>query len=118
LRGTFADQVIAQCQRNAGSFTGARPASAVVHLVGSHMENRQPVLRARISIQVEDPDGAQTVNNQFWDLQLGAQVTVGQPNCPNCGAPVGKGELICGHCRADVRNVVEVPLVVTRLELY
>ena len=41
-----------------------------------------------------------------------------QGRCPNCGAPIARGELVCEHCRADVRSVVTVPLVVSRLELY
>jgi hypothetical protein len=118
LRGTFTDPVIAQCQRNAGSFADEQPISAVVDLVGAHMADGHPVLRARLSIQVQDADGSRSATNQFWDLQLGAQVTVGQSQCPNCGAPIATGELICGHCRADVRSVVEAPLVVSRLELY
>jgi ribosomal protein S27AE len=118
LRGTFADQVIAQCQRNAGCLMGARPTSAVVHLVGPHLEDGHPVLRAHISVQVEDPNGSQSVSSQFWDVQLEAQVTVEQASCPNCGAPLGKGELICGHCGTDVRTVSEVPLLVSRVELY
>jgi len=118
LRGTFADSVIAQCQRNPGSFLGAHPTSVVVHLVGAHMADTHPVLRAHLAIQVHGADGVESLNRQFWDLQLGAQVTVGQPTCPNCGAPIGKGELICGHCRIDVRSVVNMQIVVSRLELY
>jgi hypothetical protein len=118
LRGTFTDLVIAQCQRNAGDLLGGKPISAAAHLVGAHMVDGHPVLRARVSVEVQNADGSRRVNNQFWDLQLGAQVTVGQANCPTCGAPIVKGELICGHCRTDVRSVVGVPLVVSRLELY
>ena len=58
------------------------------------------------------------MNGQVWDLQLGTQVTIGQPQCPNCGAPLARGELICGHCHADVRSIVEAPIAVSRLELY
>jgi hypothetical protein len=118
LRGTFTDPVIAQCQRNAGCLLGEQPISAVAHLVGVHKVDGHPALRAHLSMQVQDADGNPSVNSQFWDLQLGAQVTVGQSQCPNCGAPIAKGELICGHCRTDVRSVVEAPLVVSRLELY
>jgi hypothetical protein len=118
LRGTFTDPMIAQCQRNAGCLLSMRPTSAVVHLVGAHMAGGHPALRAHLSIQVQGVDGNQCVNSQFWDLQLGAQVTVGQSQCPNCGAPIATGELICEHCRTDVRSVVESPLVVSRLELY
>ncbi len=118
LRGTFTDPVIAQCQRNAGSFLGAEPVSAVVHLVGARVADGHPRLRVHLAIQVQGPGGGHSVNNQFWDLELGAEVTVGQPACPNCGAPIGRGELICSHCRTDVRSVVQVPLVVSRLELY
>ncbi len=118
LRGTFADPVIAQCERNAGCLQGEKPISATIHLVGSHMVNGHPALRARLSAQVQGIDGDQSINRQFWDLQLGAQVTVGQLQCPNCGAPIAKGALICEHCRTDVRSVVETPLAVIRLELY
>jgi hypothetical protein len=118
LRGTFADTVVAQCQRNAGCLEGEHPTSAVVHLVGAHMVDGHCLLRAHLVIQVQGADGDQGTARQFWDLQLGAQVTVGQPNCPNCGAPIATGTLICEHCQTDVRSVVEVPLVVSRIELY
>lgn len=118
LRGTFTDQIIAQCQRNTGELEGATPESVTVHLVGAPMVEGHPALRAHLAIQVQGADGNRSVSSQFWDLQLGAQTTVGQPSCPNCGAPIATGHLICEHCGADVRSVVEVPLVVSRLELY
>jgi uncharacterized Zn finger protein (UPF0148 family) len=76
------------------------------------------VLRVHLAIVAEYDQGARRVVSQFWDLQLGAQATVAQPSCPNCGAPLAQGELICAHCGTDVRSVVEVPLLVSRLELY
>lgn len=78
LRGTFADAVIAQSQRNTGCLEGGHPTSAVVHLVGAHTVDGHCLLRAHLIIQVQDADGSQRVARQFWDLQLGAQVTVGQ----------------------------------------
>jgi len=118
LRGTFSDPVVAQCTRNAGALMGALPTAIVVHLAGSRLMDGHPVVRAHLSIQADDPRGNPTTCRQFWDLQFGGQVTVSQPSCPNCGAPVGKGELICGHCHADVRSAVDVPIVVSRLDLY
>jgi hypothetical protein len=118
LRGTFADPVVAQYARNLGQYTGAPPTSVVVHLVGSRVVEGHPVVRAHLVIEVQRPNGERATDGQFWDLQLGGQLTVGQPDCPNCGAPVGDGELICGHCHTDVRSVVDVPIVVSRLELY
>ncbi len=118
LRGTFADRVIAQRQINAGCLQGARPTSAVIDLVGVHMADGDPQLRVRVLIQVQGLDASASVTSQFWDLALGAEVTVGQASCPNCGAPIDQGELICEHCGADVRSVVKAPLVVSRLELY
>ena len=118
LRGTFTDPVIAQCQRNVGCLVADRPVSAVVDLVGAPRINGHTALRAHVAVQVRNADVSRTVNSQVWDLQLEAQVTVGQSTCPSCGAPLGKGELICGHCGTDVRSVTKVPLVVSRLELY
>jgi hypothetical protein len=118
LRGTFSAPVVAQCQRNAGCLLAGRPTSAVVHLVGGRADGGEAVLRAHVSIQGQAADGTQTLDRQFWDLRLGAQVTVAQPACPNCGAPIPGGELICGHCGTDVRSVVAVPMVVSRLDLY
>jgi ribosomal protein S27AE len=118
LRGTFSDPVVAQCTRNAGTLAGALPTAVAVHLAGSRVVDGHPVVRAHLSIQANDPHGNPTTCRQFWDLQFGGQVTVSQPSCPNCGAPVGEGELICGHCHADVRSVVDVPIVVSRLDLY
>jgi hypothetical protein len=118
LRGTFVDTLIAQCQRNAGNFMGAEPISAVVSLVGTRMEDGHAVLRAHLAVKVKTPGGRETVNNQFWDLQLGAEATVGQTTCPNCGGPIAPGQLVCEHCGTDVRSVVDVPLIVSGLELY
>jgi hypothetical protein len=118
LRGTFSDPVVAQCARNAGQCMGAKPTSVTVHLVGSRVDDGHPVVRAHLVIAVGRPDGSAGGIGQFWDLQLGGQVTVGQPECPNCGAPIAAGELICSHCHTDVRSVVDVPIVVSRIELY
>lgn len=118
LRGTFADPIVAQCALNIGNLMGARPASVIVHLVGSRAVGGHPVVRVHLSIQHEEGGGGRGTDTQFWDLQLGAQVTVGQPNCPKCGAPMASGELVCSHCHTDVRDVVDVPIVVSRLELY
>jgi ribosomal protein S27AE len=118
LRGTFTDPLIAQCALNLGQLMGRQPLSVAAHLVGSRVVDGNPVVRAHLSIQSHGPDGATSSQNQFWDLQFGGQVTVGNPSCPNCGAPIGQGELICGHCHTDVRSVVDVPIVVSRLDLY
>jgi len=118
LRGTFSDSVIAQCMRNSGGLMDAQPTTAAVRLVGSRVVDGHPVVRTHLSIQTHAGGGTPTTQNQFWDLQFGGQVTVGQPNCPNCGAPIGTGELICGHCHTDVRSVIDVPIVVSRLDLY
>lgn len=118
LRGTFSDPMVAQCTRNAGTLMGALPKAVVIHLAGSRVVDDHQVVRAHLSIKATEPEGKPTSSQQFWDLQFGGQVTVSQPSCPNCGAPVGRGELICGHCHTDVRSVVDVPIVVTRLDLY
>jgi hypothetical protein len=118
LRGTFSDSVVAECQRNVGNFMGEQPASVVVHLAGARMEAEHPVLRVHLSVSVKNAEGSEVLNSQFWDLQLGGEVTVGQPTCPNCGGPIPQGQLICAHCGTDVRSVVHVPLVVTKIEAY
>jgi hypothetical protein len=118
LRGTFADGVIAQRQRNAGCLQAAQPVAVRAHLIGAHTDTGHPTLRMKLAVHLLDRDGQETVMQQFWDLQLGAQATVGRPTCPNCGAPVAPGQLICEYCQADLRNVTDVPLLVSRLELY
>jgi ribosomal protein S27AE len=118
LRGTFADPVLAQCQRNHAALLTGTPDTVLVHLVGARIVSDQPVVRVHIVIHGADSTGTPTADRQFWDIQLGGDVTVGQQTCPNCGAPVEPGELVCDHCRSDVRTTVEVPLLVTRLELY
>jgi hypothetical protein len=118
LRGTFADPVIAQCQRNAGCFNGAQPTSIGAHLLGSHLVDGHPVLRVRLSVALQAAADNRQAETQFWDLQLGGELTVGQSTCPNCGGPIAQGGLVCSHCGTDVRGVVSVPIVVVKLELY
>ncbi len=118
LRGTFAAPVVAQCQRNADGLLSSEPVSAIVHLVGGHADGAGAVLRTHVSIEGQRADGTRSFDRQFWDLRLGAEVTVAQSACPNCGATIAGGELICGHCGTDVRSVVHAPIVVSRLSLY
>ncbi len=118
LRGTFTDAVIAQRAQNAGGLEGARPLEVTLRLVGVHAEQGHAVLRVHLAIRVEDTAGTEHPRSEFWDLQLGGQAVVGASCCPNCGAPVAAGHLICSHCQSDVRGTVAVPLVVSRVELY
>jgi hypothetical protein len=118
LRGAFADPVIAQCERNAGCLRGAEPSAVQIELVGAPLVDDHPLLRVHLSIDIREGDGEEGVMRQFWDLQPGAQATVGKPMCPNCGAPITTGALICGHCGTDVRGMVCVPLLVSRMEIY
>jgi hypothetical protein len=118
LRGTFAAPVVGQCQANRNGLMSGRPRSVVVHLAAGRVVEGHGVVRVHLEIHGERPDGHASLDRQFWDLQVGAQVIVAQPACPTCGAPIAVGELICGHCRTDVRSVVEVPAAVCRLELY
>jgi len=118
LRGTFPDPVIAQVERNFGSFFGERPVSGTVHLVGSPAGPVPPALRIHLQLLVKSAQGDDGVNSQFWDLAVGSQVTVGDATCPNCGAPLAVGQLICDHCHTDARSIVSVPLAVSRLVLY
>lgn len=118
LRGTFSDSVVAQVSHNPHSLLGARPTAASIEWVGARMAGEHPVVRAHVSIEVELPGGAGSVQRQFWDLQLGGQVTVAPPACPTCGAPLAAGEVVCNHCGTDVRESARPDVVVTRLELY
>jgi ribosomal protein S27AE len=118
LRGTFADPVVAQCQRGGVQLLAGSPDTTLVHLVGGRVVAGRAVLRVHLVMHGAGAEGLPTVDRQFWDIQVGGDVTMGQRVCPNCGAPVDPGELVCGHCRTDVRVTVQVPLVVTRLELY
>jgi zinc-ribbon domain len=118
LRGTFAAPVVAQCQANADGLLSGRPGSVVVHLAAGRVVDAHGVLRVHLEVHGQRVDGSPSVDRQFWDLQLGGQVTVAQSACPNCGAPVAGGELVCSHCGTDVRSVTDVPAVVSRLELY
>jgi hypothetical protein len=118
LRGTFADPVIAQCQRNAGCLRSAVAESATFDLIGAPVVSGHPALRAHLTVAVRNADGNAAAQRQSWDLEPNGSATVGQATCPNCGAPIPDGALICGHCHSDVRHVVSAALIVSRLELY
>jgi len=118
LRGTFTDQVMTQRRGLPGSLDGDTPVSVTLHLVGAPLREGKPVIRAHLVIATRSADGGSGANSQFWDFTIDTQVVVGQATCPNCGAPVPEGRLICDHCHTDVRQVVSAPLVVSRLELY
>ena len=118
LRGTFSDQILVQRRNQAGSFNGDTPVSATVHLVGSPTHDGQSAIRAHVMVATTSTDGGSAATGMFWDLTVDTTVVVGQSSCPNCGAPLAAGCLVCEHCHADVRQVISAPLVVSRLELY
>jgi hypothetical protein len=118
LRDAFAPQVIVQRQRLSGSLNGDTPDSVVLHLVGTPIQDGKTELRVHLLIKTHTSAGGEGASSQFWDFAVGAQVTVGRTSCPNCGAPLGNGQLICDHCHANVGRTVDAPLVVNRLELY
>jgi hypothetical protein len=118
LRGTFSDQLVAQCERNLGCLHGDRPTSAMVHLVGVPESTREASIRTRVMVAVTELDGQSGMRSQFWDLQADVSVVVGTSTCPNCGAQLQPGQLICGYCSTDVRRSLQVPFVVTKLEMY
>ncbi len=118
LRGTFAAQVIAQCQRHCGCLDGDTPGSVVLRLVGTPMNDGKTALRVHLLIRTRTSAGSGGANSQFWDFAVGAQATEGRTSCPNCGAPLNEGQLICDHCHGNVGRTVDVPLLVNRLELY
>lgn len=118
LRGTFAAPVVAQCRLNADGLLGGRAQSVEVHLAAARILDGHGMVRLHLAIHSTRPDGSAAVDRQFWDLQLSGETAVAQSSCPNCGAPAAGGALVCGHCGTDLRSVVDVPLLVTRLELY
>ncbi len=118
LRGTFSDQVISQRRQHPGSFDGDTPVSVTLHLIGAPMQGGKPVIRVHLVVATRSDDGGNRASSQFWDFTVDSQVVVGQALCPNCGAPIPEGELVCDHCHTDVRQVVSAPLVVSRLEFY
>jgi hypothetical protein len=119
LRGLFTDQVIAQCLRTMGCLGGARPRSASVHLVGQLPSTAgHPVIRAHVMIDVRDAEGREIVERQFWDFQLGAQLTVAASACESCGGPVRAGDVFCVYCGHDLRGLAAVPLAVCALKFY
>jgi hypothetical protein len=118
LRGTFSDQVLTQRRNQLGSLGGEVPVSVTLHLVGAPSHDGHAVIRAHVVVATRSPDGSSETTGMFWDLSVDTQVVVGQSSCPNCGAPLAAGCLVCDHCHTDVRQVTNAPLVVTRLEMY
>jgi hypothetical protein len=118
LVGIFSDQVVTQRRNQAGSFHGDIPVSVTLHLVGAPPHEGHTAIRAHVLVATTSPDGGSSATAMFWDFGVDAPVVVGQSSCPNCGAPLAAGCLVCDHCHADVRQVTSAPLLVTRLELY
>jgi hypothetical protein len=78
----------------------------------------RPEVRIHVTVSAVAADGSKEAFGEFWDLRMDVQATMGPAQCPDCGAPLGAGQLICEHCHADARTVVHVPLSVVRAELY
>lgn len=121
LRGTFTDDVVAQCERNHGCLMGARPLPGTMELIGAgYNDTGDPAVRVRVAITVQSDDsGPPRPSTVFLDLQLGAEVTEESTSvCKNCGAPLAHGQLVCSYCGSDMRTVMRVPLAVCNLELF
>ena len=118
MRGTFSNQVIAQCGAHLGCLLGVTPTSALLRLIGAPARRVPPVLRVRIIARTIAPQGHDVKISQFWDIEFDSETTVSMGTCPNCGAPLAAGQLVCSHCHSDARAKVEVPLLVNRLQIY
>ncbi len=118
MRGTFSNQVIAQCGAHLGCLGGARPTSALVRLIGAPARRDPPVLRVRVVARTVTPEGNDGTNSQFWDIEFDSETVVSKGACPNCGAPLAAGQLVCSYCHRDARTKVQVPLLVNRVQIY
>jgi hypothetical protein len=119
LHSLFAAQVIVQCARRAGYLSGATPRSASVHLVGAPPgEAGHPIVRAHVTIDVQDPSGTEAVERQFWDFEIRTQMTVAESGCESCGAPAQARDVFCRYCGHDLRGSSTVMLAVCALKLY
>lgn len=120
LRGLLLDPVVAQCERNRGVLEGAAPQGVSLSLVGMpHDEPApSPPIRMKLSIALLARSGESREAEQFWDVTVNQTATVAQPKCPSCGAPIAPGELACHYCHAITAQVVQRPLLVSRLRLF
>jgi hypothetical protein len=122
LRGVFCDPVVGQCERNRGCLDDAVPGpGGQLTLIGEpYLSNGDPIrgLRVRAEFPITTPAGPTFPSALFMDLEFGTRVTVSEANnCTNCGAPLGRGEILCSHCGADMRAEVSTPLAISRLQL-
>jgi hypothetical protein len=118
LRGSFADELVGRLLRLTVPACGWTAVAAHLVLIGAPAGVERAVLRIRANVQARDQDGDEpSVHEQFWDLAFGdLTATVATTNCPNCGAPLTQGVLVCPYCHTDTRATAHVPLQVVRLQ--
>jgi hypothetical protein len=123
LRGVFCDPVVGQCERNRGCLEGAVPApGGQLTLIGApYAANGDPIcgVRVRAEFPVTTPAGTTLPSVLFMDVQFDSRVTLSAAhNCSNCGEPLGRGEILCSHCGADIRTEVSTPLAISCMQLF
>jgi hypothetical protein len=117
LRRSFSPQVVAQLAAHPGDYAGCRPRAVRLTLIGAPHRDGDPVVRVRVRIELADAHDGGVESDQFWDVQMKATPEHTAPDvCPNCGAPLGAGALVCGFCRAEPGPSSATPLLVARLE--
>lgn len=122
LRGVFSDPVVGQCELNQGCLEKAVPApGGQLTFIGEpYLPNGDPIrgVRVRAEFPVRTAAGTTHPGGLFMDVEFGSHVTVSAAHsCTNCGAALGRGELLCSHCGADMRAEVSTQLAISRLQL-
>jgi hypothetical protein len=115
-RGVVSDHVLNQFEHLIGQLSGT-PVAVTVHLVSTPEDGDHYEVRIHVGVRVNG--GNAEVVWMVWDLMTDAAVAVAPSTCPNCGAPLENGVLICPFCHASVLpTAARSPLQITRLETY
>jgi len=120
LRGFMLDLVVAQCERNRGILEGASAQGVSLFVVGIPHDEPEPgvPIRLKLGISATSRTGLSKAVEQFWDVSVNQTATISLVKCPDCGAPLAPGELVCHYCHVSTAQVVVHPLLVSRLRLY
>lgn len=115
LRSIFEEGVVESYRNLFGQFANATPQAYAVHLISSVPDNNRPDIRILVTISYQR-SGADRVSKMFWDLVFDTTLRVAAARCPNCGAAVEAGGLICTYCQHELSTTVAAAVAVSRVQ--
>ncbi len=121
LLNSFSQEAVEALKFLSAHYVGNEPNLVEVNLVGLTPDQANKdfmELRIHLTVHAADSDGSPVILQQFWDVSGNHSFEGSLSQCPNCGAPVEAGTIVCKYCHSDLRSESTATIFVSRVQSY